>query len=116
VVHNHRFEEVTVAMGWAITIEGKNEFGDVCRREVQIDKSWERLHDGEIGLSIDDCKKIMAALQSAVVNHEADTYVWSRSGRCAGRFTVRICSCRSGRRTSMANFATGCGRLSDSQN
>ena len=30
--------------------------------------------DGDIGLSIDDGKKIMAALQSAVVNHEAETY------------------------------------------
>ena len=62
------------AVEWMITIEGKNEFGDVCRREVRIDKSWERPFDGEIGLSIDDGKKIMAALQSAVVNHEAETY------------------------------------------
>ncbi len=68
------FKEATVAVEWTITIEGKNEFGDVCRREVRIDKSWERLFDGEIGLSIDDSKKIMAALQSAVVNHEAETY------------------------------------------
>lgn len=59
---------------WTITIEGKKEFGDVCRREVKITKSWERLFDGDIGLSIDDGKKIMAALQSAVVNHEAETY------------------------------------------
>ncbi|MBB3149836.1 hypothetical protein FHS21_006293 [Phyllobacterium trifolii] len=61
-------------MEWTITIEGKNEFGDVCRKELRIEKNWERLFDGDIGLSIDDGKKIMAALQSAVVNHEAETY------------------------------------------
>lgn len=63
-----------MAVEWTITIEGKNEFGDVCRREVRIDKSWERLFDGEVGLSIEEGKKIMAALQSAIVNHEAETY------------------------------------------
>lgn len=61
-------------MEWTITIEGKNDFGDACRKEVRIDKSWERLLDGDIGLSIDDGKKIMAVLQSAVVSHEAETY------------------------------------------
>lgn len=63
-----------MAVEWTITIEGRNEFGDTCRKEVRIDKSWERLFDGDIGLSIVDSKKIMAALQSAVVNHEAETY------------------------------------------
>ena len=43
-------------------------------RRSQITKSWESLFDGDIGLSIDDGKKIMAALQSAVVSHEAETY------------------------------------------
>ncbi len=32
------------------------------------------MSDGDIGFSIDDGKKIMAALQSAVVSHEAETY------------------------------------------
>jgi hypothetical protein len=68
------FGEEAVAVEWTITIEGKNEFGDVCRRNVRIEKSWESLFDGDIGLSIADGKKIMAALQSAVVNHEAETY------------------------------------------
>lgn len=63
-----------MAMEWTITIEGKNEFGDVYRKELRIEKSWGRLSDGDIGLSIDDGKKIMAALQSAVVNHETETY------------------------------------------
>lgn len=67
-------KEVTVAVEWTITIQGKNEFGEVCRREVRVDKSWESLFDGEVGLSIEAGKKIMAALQGAVVSHEAETY------------------------------------------
>lgn len=63
-----------MAVEWTITFEGKNEFGDICRKEVRIDKSWERLFDGDLGLSIEDGKKIMEALQNAVVNHEAETY------------------------------------------
>lgn len=63
-----------MAVEWTITIEGKNEFGDVCRREMRITKSWESLFDGDIGLSVDDGKKITATLQSAVVAHEAETY------------------------------------------
>ena len=63
-----------MAVEWTIMIEGTNEFGDTCRKRVRIDKSWESLFDGDIGLSIDHGKKIMSALQSAVVNHEAETY------------------------------------------
>ncbi|WP_245486645.1 ISKra4 family transposase [Mesorhizobium sp. M7A.F.Ca.MR.176.00.0.0] len=63
-----------MAVEWTITIEGRNEFGDVCRKAVRIDKSWNRLSDGDLGLSIEDGKTIMTALQSAVVNHEAETY------------------------------------------
>ena len=63
-----------MAVEWTITIEGRNEFGDTCRKEVRIDKSWERLFDGDLGLSIEDGKTIMTALQSAVVAHEAETY------------------------------------------
>lgn len=36
-----------MAVEWTITIEGRNEFGDVCRKAVRIDKSWERLFDGD---------------------------------------------------------------------
>jgi len=70
-------KEATMAVEWTITIEGRNEFGDICRREVRMDKSWERLFDGDLGLSIDDGKKIMEALQNAVVSHEAETYSFS---------------------------------------
>jgi len=43
-------------------------------KEIRIDKRWERLFDGDLGLSIEDGRKIMEALQNAVVNHEAETY------------------------------------------
>ena len=44
----------------------RTRFGDSVRRhEIRVDKSWDRLFDGEIGLSVDDGKeKIMAALQT----------------------------------------------------
>ena len=67
-----------MAMEWTITIEGRNEFGEVCRRQIQIDKNWERLRDGEIGLSIDDGKTIMKTLQRAVVTQEMETYALFR--------------------------------------
>jgi hypothetical protein len=67
-------QELIVAVEWTITIEGKNEFGDVCRREVRFSKTWECLFDGEIGLSIEEGKKIMVALQGEVVKHEAESY------------------------------------------
>ncbi|MER9594099.1 hypothetical protein [Mesorhizobium sp. M0244] len=65
-------------MEWTISIARKNALGDVCRQEVRIEKSDECLLDGDIGLSIDDGQKIVTALQSAVVNHEAETYALFR--------------------------------------
>jgi hypothetical protein len=67
-----------MAVEWTITIEGRNEFGDVCRKAVRIDKSRERLVGGDLGLAIDDGKTIMTTLQSAVVNHEAEAYALFR--------------------------------------
>lgn len=66
--------EEAIALEWTITIKGKNEFGDVCRQVTRIPKSWETLFEGDIGLSINEGKKIVATLQSAVVAHEAKTY------------------------------------------
>ena len=63
----------TAAVEWKITVEGTDAFGEVSRQEIRIDKSWDRLFDGEIGLSVEDGKKIMAALQTAVASQEADT-------------------------------------------
>ena len=66
------------AMEWKITIEGTDAFGEVRRHEMRVDKSWDRLFDGEIGLSVEDGKKIMATLQTAVVTQEADAYTLFR--------------------------------------
>jgi hypothetical protein len=30
-----------MAVEWTIMIEGRNEYGDTCREEIRIDKSWE---------------------------------------------------------------------------
>ena len=68
----------TAAVEWKITVEGTDAFGEVRRREIRVEKGWDRLFDGEIGLSVDDGKKVMAALQTAVVNQEADTYTLFR--------------------------------------
>ena len=68
----------TAAVEWKITIEGTDVFGEVRRHEIRVDKSWDRLLDGEIGLSVEDGKKIMAALQTAIVSQEADTYTLFR--------------------------------------
>lgn len=65
-----------MAVEWTATIEGRNGFGDTCRKGIRIDKSWESLFHGDIGLSIGDSKKIMPALQNAVVNHEPETYAF----------------------------------------
>ena len=66
------------AVEWKITIEGTDAFGEVRRHEILIDKSWDGLVDGEVGLSVEDGKKIMAALQTAIVAQEADTYTLFR--------------------------------------
>jgi hypothetical protein len=59
-------------------VEGKNAFGELCRHEIAIGKSWDGLLDGEIGLWVEEAKKIMTALQTAVVSQEADTYTLFR--------------------------------------
>ena len=69
----------TAAVEWRITVEGTDAFGEVRRHEIRVDKDWDRLFDGEIGLSVEDGKKIIAALQTAVVSQEADTYTLFQS-------------------------------------
>jgi hypothetical protein len=68
----------TTAVEWKIAIEGTDAFGEVRRHEIRVDKSWNRLFNGEIGLSVDNGKKIMAALQTAVVSQEAASYTLFR--------------------------------------
>ncbi|MER8388771.1 hypothetical protein NKJ46_04055 [Mesorhizobium sp. M0166] len=89
-----------MGMEWTISIEGTNEFGDICRREVRIDKSDERLREGDLGLSIDDGKKIMATLQTAVVTQEAEAYTLFR----------RVCPDCHNFRQPTASSTCGCRR------
>lgn len=53
---------------------GDKRVRDTSRQEFRIDKSDERLRGGDLGLLIDDGKKIMATLQAAVVTHEVEAY------------------------------------------
>ena len=65
-------------MEWTVTIEGPDEFGDVQRAQVRIEKGFERLASSEIGLSIDDGKRITPSLQELVVKQEFATYALAR--------------------------------------
>ncbi len=58
----------TAAVNWKSAIEGTDAFGEVRRHEIRVDKS----------LSVEDGKKILAALQTVVVSQEADTYTLFR--------------------------------------
>ena len=44
-------------MVWMITIEGRDEYGEVQRAQLRIEKGFDKLTSGEIGLSIDDGKR-----------------------------------------------------------
>jgi hypothetical protein len=86
------------AMEWTVTIEGPEEFGEIQRAQLQIDKGFERIASGEIGLSIDDGKRIMSALQEFVVKQELATYT----------LAPRVCpSCEGGGRSRI----TRCGKF-----
>ena len=62
-------------MRWKITIEGMDEFGGRDTAEMVIEKEFNRLSKGEIGLSISDGKTIMACLQQLVVKQQCEAYV-----------------------------------------
>jgi hypothetical protein len=66
------------AMEWTVTIEGRDEYGEIQRAQVRIEKGFEKLTSGEIGLSIDDGKRIMSTLQEFVVKQELATYALAR--------------------------------------
>jgi hypothetical protein len=53
---------------------GRDDFGEVQRAQMRIEKDFERLKSGEIGLSIDDGKRIMTMLQELVVKQELAAY------------------------------------------
>jgi hypothetical protein len=65
-------------MEWKVMIEGRDEHGEVQRAQLRIEKGFERLKCGEIGLSIDDGKRIMKMLQELVVKQELATYALAR--------------------------------------
>jgi hypothetical protein len=76
-------------MRWKITIEGMDEFGGDPRAELVVTKDFGRLYEGEVGLSIDDGKVIMAHLQQFVLKQQCEAYV----------LTSRFCAdCRNFRR------------------
>jgi hypothetical protein len=54
------------AMEWTMTIEGRDEYGDIQRAQVQIEKGFERLASGEIGLSI-ECHSRLCGLTRCLV-------------------------------------------------
>ena len=59
-------------MRWKIVLEGTDEFGSTHRSEFMIDKDMARLSAGEIGLSVEDGKTIMAHLQQVVVKQQCE--------------------------------------------
>ena len=65
-------------MEWTMTIEGRDEYGEVQRAQLKIEKGFDKLTSGEIGLSIDDGKRIMSTLQEFVVKQELATYAQAR--------------------------------------
>ena len=65
-------------MEWTMTIEGRDEYGEVQRAQLRIEKGFDKLTSGEIGLSIDDGKRIMSTLQEFVVKQELATYALAR--------------------------------------
>jgi hypothetical protein len=66
------------AMEWTMTIEGRDEYGEVQRAQLRIEKGFGKLTSGEIGLSIDDGERIMSTLQEFVVKQELATYALAR--------------------------------------
>jgi hypothetical protein len=52
-------ELLEAAMEWTVTIEGRDEYGDVQRAQLQIEKGFGRVTTGDIGLSINDGKQSM---------------------------------------------------------
>ena len=75
------------AMEWTMTIEGCDEYGEVQRAQLRFEKQFDKLTSGEIGLSIDDGKRIMSTLQEFVVKqgncsrpHSGRSWNWAGVG------------------------------------
>lgn len=54
-------------MRWKISIEGSDEITQGRRFEFEIERNFDALSDGRIGLSIEDGKQILSSLQRFVI-------------------------------------------------
>ena len=70
-------------MRWKISIEGSDEITRGQRCEFEIEKNFEDLADGSVGLSIDDGKAILASLQRHLVQQQSSLYILFRR-HCQG--------------------------------
>lgn len=70
-------------MRWKISIEGSDEITRGQRCEFEIEKNFEDLADGSVGLSVDDGKAILASLQRHLVQQQSSLYILFRR-HCQG--------------------------------
>lgn len=70
-------------MRWKISIEGSDEITRGRRFEFEIEKNFDDLIDGSVGLSIDDGKTILASLQRHLVEQQCALYALFRR-HCQG--------------------------------
>ena len=70
-------------MRWKISIEGSDEITRGHRFEFEIEKSLDDLIAGNVGLSIDEGKAIMASLQRNIIERQCALYVLFRR-HCEG--------------------------------
>ncbi len=70
-------------MRWKISIEGSDEITRGQHCEFEIEKSFDDLTDGSVGLSIEDGKTILASLQRFLVEQQCALYVLFRR-HCQG--------------------------------
>jgi hypothetical protein len=65
-------------MRWKFSIEGSDEITRGRRFEFEIEKNFDSLIDGSVGLSIDDGKTILASLRRHLVEQQCALYVLFR--------------------------------------
>jgi hypothetical protein len=83
-------------MRWKTSIEGFDEIPRGQRREFEIEKNFEDLVDGNVGLSIDDGKAVLASLQRYLVQQQYSVYILFRRHcqGCGGTRPIKDCSTR----------------------
>lgn len=70
-------------MRWKISIEGSDEITEGQRFEFEIEKDFDHLPGGRLGLSIVDGKEILESLQGFLVEQQCGLYVMFRR-HCQG--------------------------------